>query len=93
MLLFSVRWETKILILSYKYIISFWKQLRLMHRGLRLKVQADGELITSGIVDALEEVDVSPVLVVNGSAEDSADVLLDQLEDGLWEEISENEEF
>ena len=64
-----------------------------MHRGLRLKVQADGELITSGIVDALEEVDVSPVLVVNGSAEDSADVLLDQLEDGLWEEISENEEF
>ena len=54
-----------------------------MHRGLRLKVQADGELITSGIVDALEEVDVSPVLVVNGSAEDSADVLLDQLEDGL----------
>ena len=52
-------------------------------RGLRLKVQAEGELITSGIVDALEEVDVSPALVVNGSAGDSVDVLLNQLEDGL----------
>ena len=51
--------------------------------GLRLKVQADGELITNGIVDALEEVNVSPALVVNGSADDSADVLLEQLEEGL----------
>ena len=49
-------------------------------RGLRLKVQ---ELITSGIVDALEEVDVFSALVVNGSAGDSVDVLLNQLEDGL----------
>ena len=45
--------------------------------GLRLKVQADGELITNGIVDALEEIDVSPALVVNGSADDCADVILE----------------
>ena len=62
-------------------------------RGLRLQVQADGEMVTKGTIDCLEDVEsqARSILVVEAEPE-SADMLLDDLVDGFESEISAPEE-
>ena len=61
-------------------------------RGLRLEVQADGEFITNGTVDAMEEVECrTHSLLVLGADVEDVDTLLNQLQDGFDEEFSDSE--
>ena len=60
-------------------------------RGLRLEVRADGELITNGTVDAMEDVEQIQSLVVVGADVEDADTLLEEVLDGLPEESSDSE--
>ena len=59
-----------------------------MTRGLRLESQVDGELLTNGMLDSLENVCLQPVLVLC----EGADELLEELAEGIVENEEEMEE-